>query len=221
MTAVPLAPIVLTNLNTPWEQVLHLGRPVRFRPRQLIAFSHDDENSGFYYVRKGRIRLSYVSVRGQEKVLFYVGKGTLFHDIPVLVESDYIFTCMEPTFAVYFRKKLISAVFAREYPEIMLNWVESTAHKSRNLFMQLCGSGLFDCFTNVCRALCSMVLHNNEQGRVIPQLTRQELAALLGIHRCSLHKSLARLYDEGIIGGYSRKELVVHDVERLQGYAQI
>ena len=219
MRAAPLSPIILMNLNTPWERVLHLGRPVAFTPKQWICFDQDDDYLGFYYIREGRIRLSYISSTGHEKVLFYIGRGSLFHDVPAVVKSDCVFTCMEPTSAVYFAKRVISLAFAREYPDLMLNWVESTARKSSNFYNQLCGSGLFDAFTNVCRTLYSMVLYNRENDKVVPHLTSQELAALLGIHRGSLHKALARLREEGVIASYSRHELVVCDHKKLEAYA--
>ncbi len=213
-----VGPIILTDLNTPWERVLHLGVPVTFRPKQMISFDNGDA-SGFFYVRKGRVRLSYISVCGQEKVLFYVGRGTFFHDIPALIASECIFTCMEATSAVYFSKRLITLSFAREHPDLILNWVESTAKKSNNFFNQICGAGLFDSFANVCRALYSMALHNREGDRVVPHLTHQELASLLGIHRGSLHKALSRLKREGIINEYSRHRLEILDLEKLAARA--
>ena len=220
MTDAPISPIILTNLNTPWKSVLHLGVPFSFAQKQIITFESGYESTGFYYVQRGRIRLSYITANGQEKVLLYIGKGTLFHDIPTVAPTvNCVFTCMEPTEATFFSRKLINTKFAQQYPELMFNWVESTAIKSSNFFNQLCNSGLSDTFVNVCRLLYSMQVHHTEEGKIIPHLTQQELAAMLGIHRGSLHKALARLKTEGIIGEYSRRELVIHNSDQLRRYA--
>ncbi len=212
-------PVILINLNTAWEKMLHLGVPVSFVPRQIISAEVDGATQGFYYVRRGRVRLSYIASNGQEKVLFYVGKGTLFHDVPAIVKStSCIFTCMDATSAVFFNKKMLSHKFISEHPEIITNWVESIAEKSTNFFHQLCGFGLLDSFANVCRLLYSMALYNREGDKIVPYLSKQECAALLGIHRASLHKALTRLQKEEIIGKYSRHELEILDMDKLESY---
>ncbi len=222
MPTAPYSPVVLTDLNLPWERVLHLGVPVTFVPRQVITVSAATASSGFYYIRKGRVRLSYIAPNGQEKVLFYLGKGTLFAEIPIMVISaDCIFTCMDEVAAVLFKKKEVTSLqFAKEHPELMLNWIESSCIKSGNFFNQLCNSGLFDAFGNVCRLLYSMALHSPDPRRLVPQLSQQELASMLGIHRGSLHKALTRLKKENVIGDYSKRELRIYDLDLLKYYAE-
>lgn len=213
----PISPIILTGLNSPWEAVQHLGVPAQFTASQVIA---QNDRSGFYYLKRGRVRLSYIAPNGQERVLFYLGRGTLFLDAPVLVQSLCIFTCMEAGEAIFFKKSLISESFVVQHPALMLNWVESVARKSSNFYKQLCGIGLHDTFVNVCRVLYSMVLYQKEQGKIVPYLTQLEVASLLGVHRGSLHKAFVRLRQEGVIGDYSRQILEVFDEERLRSYAE-
>ncbi len=221
MPTAPFSPVILTELNLPWEQASHLGVPVSFAAKQIITVGGATAPDGFYYIRKGRVRLSYIVPNGQEKVLFYLGRGTLFAEIPVMVSSaDCIFTCMEATSAVFFKKSLVTLPkFAAEHPELMLNWVESTGIKSANLFNQLCNAGLFDSFGNVCRLLYSMAIYSRDPQMVVPQLSQQELASMLGIHRGSLHKALTRLKKENIIGDYNKKELRIFNLAQLKHYA--
>jgi DNA-binding IclR family transcriptional regulator len=57
-------------------------------------------------------------------------------------------------------------------------------------------------------------------GKIVPHLSLQELAAFLGIHRSSLHKALARLREESIIGDYSKNRLEIYDLEKLSLYCK-
>ncbi len=216
------SPVVLMDLNLPWERILHLGIPVSFVSKQIFSVVGTNPGQGFYYVRKGRIRLSYITPNGQEKVLFYVGRGTLFNEIPTMSTiASCVFTCMEPVSAVFFKTSFVrSHQFIAQYPDIMLNWVEAVSEKNNIFFNQICNAGLYDSFGNVCRLLCRMFLHSQQNGKVVPQLSQQECASLLGIHRGSLHKALTRLKKEGIIGNYTRRSLEIIDADRLFQYAE-
>jgi len=214
-------PIILVDLNASWIKMLSRGVPMSFPGQTIIAWRDlPSSENGMYLVRRGMVRLSYISPGGKERVLFYVGQGTLFHEIPMLHKTrDYLFTCMEPTEAIFLPKKLITPDFVRQHPELILNMYEALGVKMRILYSSLCGEYSFDSFANVCRVLYSMHLFNRVKGEVVPRLARQELAAFLGIHRSSLHKALTRLHDEGVIGAYSKKKLPIHDAAALLQYA--
>lgn len=216
------APIILVDLNKPWEKVLPMGTCVRFTAKAIVSSStfkfHD---SGIYYIKKGCIRLSSIGLNGQEKVMLYMGKGTLFNEIPMLQYTyDYIFTAMEPTEAAFWPKKRLTTEFIKEYPDLLFNLLESMSKKTQGFYSQLSKTHTIGTFANVCRVLYSMALYNQSGGRIVPRLTQQEFAAFLGVHRSSLHKALFRLREEGVIGHYSRNELTIHDLDSLLAYAE-
>jgi CRP-like cAMP-binding protein len=174
-----------------------------------------------YYIKRGKVRLSHVTVSGQEKMLLYMGEGMLFNEIPMLtVSSDYMFTCVDNTEAIFWTRKQITADFVSQHPELVLNLMESMGRKIQNFYVQLCGMSSYGSFTNVCRILYSMHLFQQKNGVVVPGISKQELADFLGIHRSSLHKALARLQEEGVVGAYTRNYLEVEDVEALKSYAE-
>ncbi|SBV91071.1 conserved hypothetical protein [uncultured delta proteobacterium] len=221
MESLSYVPIIMTDLNTPWEKVVHLGVPVTFPPKSIIS-RHDAEKApGMYLIRRGGVRLSNISLSGADKVLFYLGRGTLFNEVPMLqYAGSGTFTSMEHTEAVFWPRKRINEEFIREYPDLILNLLESISRKMRAFYFQLCSQQQYDGFVNVCRALYSMHLFNRAGEDITPGLTRLELASYLGLHRSSLHKAMARLRDEGIIGEYSKKKLRLLDADRLKEYAE-
>lgn len=220
----PFYPLVMTNMNLPWESVVHLGTPVVFTAKSVITGRNSGvgKEPGMYYIKRGRVRLSNVTIDGHEKMLLYMGEGTLFNEIPMLTaSSDYMFTCVENTNAVFWTREQITASFIREYPDLLLNLMEAMGKKMQNFYVQLCGISSYGSFVNTCRILYSMYLfQRGKDGVVTPGISKQELSAFLGIHRSSLHKALARLQDEGIIGMYTRNYLEVSDAEALLKYAE-
>lgn len=218
----PFYPLVLENLNNCWEKVLPLGTPASFPAKTVITGrSPGMKDAGMYYIKRGRVRLSHVTLGGQEKMLLYMGEGTLFNEIPMLtVSSDYMFTCVESTEAVYWTRQQITADFISRYPDLVLNLMETMGKKMQSFYTQLCGMSSYNSFTNVCRVLHSMQLYQQKNGVVVPGVSKQELSAFLGMHRSSLHKALARLQDEEIVGTYTRNYLEVKDAEALRRYAE-
>lgn len=215
------APLILANLNTPWERVLALGTPLSFPPKKLIP-THSGNSSldGMYYITHGRVRLSHIAPNGSEKVLFHMGKGMLFNEIPMFLSlQNSLFTAVEPTKAYFWPRHLLTLSFTKEYPDLINNLLQSLSRKASNFHIQLCAQGLFTSFVNVCRALYSMHLFQRNHDIVTPHLTQHELAAILGVHRSSLHKALTRLKDENVIASYSKKELVITNLEALLHYA--
>lgn len=214
-------PLFMKDLNRPWEKVIHLGTPVSFPAKAVITGrKHGTEQSGVYYVKRGRVRLSNVTIGGQEKMLLYMGEGSLFNEIPMLTSSsDYMFTCLENTETIFWTRKQITE-FIKEYPELVLNLMEAMGTKMQNFYVQLCGMSSYGAFVNVCRVLFSMHLFQRKGDIVVPGISKQELAAFLGIHRSSLHKALARLQDEGVIGAYTRNYLEITNLEALKTYAE-
>lgn len=216
-------PVVLRNINSPWLAVRHLATPVSFPAKHILDTRQGKAAHGFFLVLKGLVKLSFVSFCGQEKVFFYLGEQSLFNDIP-MVYGEHIstFSCTSPVEALFFRREdTVRQEFAKAYPELMLNWLKSLSLKSSIMFTQLCSVGIHSAFTSVCRILYGMYLHHREGGIIVPHISQQDLASLLGIHRGSLHKAFARLREEGILESYSRHELVLLDVERLHCYAEI
>ncbi len=214
------APIVLKNLNRPWEQAISRASKYSLPARKtIVSNAKGTEYDGLYYIVNGRVRLSYIAANGSEKVLFYIGNGTLFNEIPMLVYTNTaIFTTVIPTTVYFWQRKHMNKIFLA-YPTLVNNLLESLSHKASNFYSQLCSLGLFNTFTNVCRALYSMHLHNREGGIIIPLLTQQELATFMGIHRSSLHNALFRLKEENIIIKYTKNELVIANIEALYQYA--
>lgn len=128
------APIVLNNLNKPWEQAFSHATRLSFPAKKIISSrtglpAHD----GMYYIAQGRIRLSYIAANGAEKVLFYLGSGTLFNEIPMLVSSNVaVFTATMPTIAYFWKRKCLPNIFL-EHPELINNMLESLSIKCISL----------------------------------------------------------------------------------------
>lgn len=214
-------PLFICNMNLPWKDVLHLGVKLHYKKKQIINNTLDN-TVGFYYLNKGRVSVSYIAECGSEKNVFFIGEGTLCNEIPTLSfgQSLAILTSMDNIELYFFNKEIVlSTEFMTTYPHLTKNLIESLCYKAGSLFSQACNLGLYDAFQNVCRVLYGMVIFTEDKTNIVPQLSQQDIASFVGIHRGSLHKILRRLKEEGVIGNYSRHSLTVLDVDKLHSYA--
>ena len=93
----------VSDLNTPWEQVLHLASRRVFPKRHTIDVSNT-ESPYFYYILSGTVRLAYVGANGEERTILYAGAGTLMN-VPTIIAGDIkntVVTCTERVEAAIF-----------------------------------------------------------------------------------------------------------------------
>lgn len=214
-------PVIFSGMNAQWEKMLHLGVPASFPAKSFIAgFGDSERSSGLYFIKRGRVCLSNLDASGRERVMLYMGQQMLFNEIPMfLPTSTYSFTCMEATETIFIPRTILTTDFIQAYPDLMLNLMESMSKKSQSFYSRLSSLRVHGSFANTCGALYSMHLYNRKKDAVAPVLSKQELAAYLGIHRSSLHKALSRLQAENIISQYKRGSLSIYEPERLYDYA--
>ena len=117
----------VSDLNTPWEQVLHLASRRVFPKRHTIDVSNT-ESPYFYYILSGTVRLAYVGANGEERTILYAGAGTLMN-VPTIIAGDIkntVVTCTERVEAAIFDAGLLTdRAFAAAHPDLLLNLIHS------------------------------------------------------------------------------------------------
>ena len=215
-------PIILTELNRPWEKVINLGTTMAFPSKSVVAGGGGlFDGTGMFYIRKGLVRLSHVTQGGAEHILLYLAEGMLFNEIPMLHPGyPYLFTSLETLEAVYFPHTIFTVDFCAAYPDLARNLIKSLGKKGSSLYALLASSRARHSFASACYALLRLFyFSSNSEGGMVPRLSQQELATFLGMHRSSLHLALVRLQQEGIIGRYHKKGCMIHNPDKLLMYA--
>jgi CRP-like cAMP-binding protein len=214
---------IVEGANRVWESILHLGEKRRYAARQRVTLPLSESEQGVFYLKRGSVRLAFVSEYGDEMIQLIIKAGTTFNEISALTpvdSSSLEFYCLEAVEAYFFHRAVIFCPdFVRGHPELILNLMESMTRKSSLFFNHGCELGMFNSFRNICRTLYFLWERQGKSAEFAPGLTHGDLAAHLGIHRASLHKILRRLIDEGVIGGYTSRKLTILDPARLEIYA--
>ena len=212
----------VSDLNTPWEQVLHLASRRVFPKRHTIDVSNT-ESPYFYYILSGTVRLAYVGANGEERTILYAGAGTLMN-VPTIIAGDIkntVVTCTERVEAAIFDAGLLTdRAFAAAHPDLLLNLIHSLCIHLVIHSQHLGDASLVGTMGHVCRVFQEMSQKYGGRPRFSPDMTQQELAALLGIHRTTLTRILCRLKALNIIEKYTKNDLHILDMEALDRLAR-
>lgn len=200
----------VSGTNSAWGEVLHLATLLEF-PKGIEIPGIDSEY--FYYLISGSIKLSCLASTGNERVVMVIGAGSLFGEINHLHQSitrANRFHTLEKCSVAKFPQQLLSDdEFYIKYPLLAKNIVHSLGIKAGAFFSQLFDSGVVEVEGRVCRSLYQIWQEEGGRQTVCPNISQSDLAAMLGIHRSSLCRILQSLREQGVIGKFSKKELVV------------
>ncbi len=211
VTERPFAFQDLSDLNAPWRDVLSLGRRQAYKKGQQVTMG-----PYLYFLDSGKIRLSHISLQGLEKILWYLHPGSIFGETPFFdrVPSAGYFHCSSDCTVYNFTHQAVEKL-AGERPDLMLDLCRSMARKMRALSDQASSLFLDSLRVRTVRFLAQHVVQGTDPMLVDLGITKQELAALLGVHRISLYKILKDYEDAGVLSPFHGSQVTVLQPEKF------
>lgn len=169
-------------------------------------FFEGDKGIGFYMVGEGRVKIFKVSFAGKEHILHIFGPGEPFGEVPVFHGQPFPATAeaLEKTATIFFpRDKFVRLVEA--HPSLALNMLAVLSQRLRRFAQQIENLSLKE----VPARLAGYLLYlSEEQGRsheVELDISKGQLASLLGTIPETLSRIFAKMSDEGLIQVNGRK----------------
>lgn len=205
----------LEGVNSIWATVLDRSTHISFPKNHEIQTIQSDY---FYYLIKGKLKLSCLSANGQERVVMHLGPGTLFNEVSHLHLSAHrhsLHTLEQCEVGRFPDKLLKDTDFFTSHPLLIQNLVQSLGIKTGAFFAQLFDSGLIHVRGRVCRMLHQLWKENGEKPSFRTNVSQVDMAAMLGVHRSSLCREIRTLREQGIIGHFSKAKLEIYHPEKL------
>ena len=203
----------LNQIQSPWENVLHLGVKRQFKKKSVVLGNAQRVND-LYYLHKGKVKVISTTCQGREKPIWYISSGNIFGEVPFLDGNlcYTLFTCLEDCIIYTFSREVFSEKIIPQYPEVIKNLFSGMALKMRNLASQINDICLNSPKMRVCKILYFLNTTNNN----VLEISQKELGDLLGIHRVTLNHILSDLKDNGIIESQKcKKRINVSNMEKL------
>lgn len=204
----------------------HLETLARLAVRRAYAagaeiFSEGESSGGLHVVRSGRVRVYKLGPEGKEQILHIWGPGepfgeaAAFEDVPYPANAE----AMEPTTTLFIpRAGLIEEI--RRDPDFALALVTLLSRRLRRL------AGLVESLSlrEVPGRLAAFLLlpshRQSGANRVLLDMPKTQLAALIGTIPETLSRILRRLAREGIAATDGPHAIVIHDRAALRELAE-
>ena len=209
---------IFENLCPGWEKITHLGIRRKFLKDTQI-FDITEPINGIYYIKKGSVEVILNTQHGPEKVLYYVGTGCIFGEVSCFVAGDSgeaHVRARSDTECYFFNREIIEGAIANKYPDLLIELIRAEAYKIRMYGVLLQDRLNNNNFIRVCKMLVYLVRYRNivindiqEQVNLVPDLTQNNFAKLMGVHRVTVTKAISRLKKIGIISHFSKKKLTI------------
>ena len=193
-----------------WENYLEYGKRQFFKGKSVI-FQQGDAGNGFYYMKKGLIKIVSVKSARNERILDIVGPGCLIGE-QAIDGLPYYSTSISHVDSVlyYYSNEDIEKLTQRDSD--MISLLAQSLFSKEKLLLNNINATSADTQRQIAHSL--LYLMNCCQSKEI-NLTQQELSLYVGLTRITIYKVLKEWAVEGIVSIQNRK-IYILDPEVLK-----
>lgn len=186
---------------------------------RIVVGCGDEQNSRFYLIRRGRVKVTGCLPDGGEALLAFLGAGEFFGELSLLDgEPRSASVVAAKTCELLVLDRADFRRFVLDTPSAALAMLEVLSRRIRllNLRMENRRLPVRDRIARELTALSGAGQAGADGTiRIATGLSQAELAGLWGVSRPQLNRQLAALCDEGLIRLKGKGEIILLDLGRL------
>lgn len=199
-----------------YAALARIGIRRTFRKGERV-FSEGDEGTGFYAVIAGRVKISRVSAEGKEQILHLFGPGQSFGEVSVFTGRGFPADAVASvqTALMFFPRRAFSLLIQKD-PTLALNMLAQLSMRLRHFADLIEDLSLKEVPGRLAKYLLYLS-GRTDDGEVALDISKSQLASVLGTIPETLSRILAKMHKQGLIGlKGARIQIIDH-----QGLGQI
>jgi CRP-like cAMP-binding protein len=209
---------ILFNLPEEDLQMLGAHQSQQVYKKGEIIFREGAFPAGIFFIKSGKVKKYKLDVNGREQIIYVANKGELMGFHAVLSEDRY------PDSAAALEESIVLFIPREDFlrtldhsPQLMRHLLKTLSHEFAVLVNNL---ALFAHSSVRERLALQLVVlrekykENNETGPVAINMSRDDLASLVGAARENVLRVLAEFKEKGILETKGRN-IIIHDVKKL------
>lgn len=187
-----------------------------------IIFMEGFKGTAFYFIKSGKIKIYKTSKDGKELILNIYGKNNVFAEVTIFNDVNY------PATAEVIENSVVGIVNNSELEKLIksnsdlaLNLIKVLSKRLYNTQLKLKQIALNDTFSRTAETIIRL---SEDHGRDLADglelrldLSRQELANMIGTARETVSRILSQFKKEGALD-ISGKKIVIKDIEKLKSW---
>jgi len=165
-----------------------------------VIFVEGEEGRGFFVVKSGRVKVFKLSAEGKEQILEFFGAGEHFAEVPAFDGKSFpaSATALEKTELLFFGRDAFLELLERQ-PTIAINMLAVFARHLRRFARLIEDLSLKEVPGRLAAYLLYLNARSEYPNHVELDITKTQLASLLGTIPETLSRVFAKLSQEGLI----------------------
>lgn len=193
------------------DAIVKIAVEKKFAKGDTIFFE-GDPGDGFYMVGEGKVKIFKMSALGKEQILHIFGPGEPFGEVPVFHGQPFPANAeaLAKSSLIFFpREKFIALV--HDNPSLALNMLAVLSMRLRRFVAQIEDLSLKEVPARLAGYLLYLLEEQQAEDSVELEISKGQLASLLGTIPETLSRIFAKMSDEGIIAVDGKK---IHILDR-------
>ena len=184
-------------------------------------FSEEDEATGLYVVVSGRVKIFKLSAEGKEQILHIFGPGEPFGEVAVFAGRRFPAhaQALEETRAFFFPRAAFVDLIRKD-PSMALNMLAVLSHRLRRFSALIENLSLKEVPGRLAAYLLYLGEGKKEKEDLTLEISKNQLASLLGTIPETLSRILARMAKEELIETSGQRQIRILDREGLRDLAE-
>lgn len=202
-------------------QQIHEVTTDRFYRKGVVVFFEGDNGEGFYYIKTGKIKIMKMTDDGREHIIKILGPGDLFAEVLLFNNRPY------PATAVAAEDSAVGIIKNADLEKLVLSnnllaleLIKALSQRLLYAQQKIKNLALNDVMARTAEVLLRL---GKEQGRpdagrieIMLDLSRQDLASLVGTTRETVTRTLTALKKDGLIDFTGHRVLLVKPDQLLR-----
>ncbi|MEW6333230.1 MAG: Crp/Fnr family transcriptional regulator [Thermodesulfobacteriota bacterium] len=182
-----------------YAALARIGIRRTFRKGERV-FSEGDEGTGFYAVIAGRVKISRVSTEGKEQILHLFGPGQSFGEVSVFTGRGFPADAVASvqTTLMFFPRTAFSQLIQKD-PTLALNMLAQLSMRLRHFADLIEDLSLKEVPGRLAKYLLYLSTTTDDR-EVALDISKSQLASVLGTIPETLSRILAKMHKQGLIG---------------------
>ncbi|HHX73399.1 MAG TPA: Crp/Fnr family transcriptional regulator [Firmicutes bacterium] len=192
----------------------------RFYPKGTILFLEGDRGEALYVIASGRVKISKSSADGREQILHILGSGDIFAEVVLFDRGPYPATAeaAEDTHCWLLHNTAMEQLLQAQ-PMLAIKLLRVMSRRLRQAQILIRDLALHDVYGRMAGLLLRLLKREgkpHKKGIILDlQLTRQEMASMIGTSRETVARVLSRFQKDGILL-LEKQKIIILDAEQLQ-----
>ena len=181
------------------DQIVAIAIERSYQKGESIFFEGEPAN-GFYMVGEGKVKIFKMSLGGKEQILHIFGEGEIFGEVPVFHGMPFPASAetLAATRLLFFPRDTFVALVTRN-PSIALNMLAVLSMRLRRFTVQIENLSLKEVPARLAGYLLYLLEEQNREDYVELEISKGQLASLLGTIPETLSRIFAKMSEEGLI----------------------